>query len=142
VLLARKGAVVVTLNYRLGPFGWLAHPDLSKESGRNASGNYGLMDVIAALQWVQANILGFGGDPRRVTVFGESAGANLTAALVASPMAKDLFQRVIAQSSGWMGVTMAPMPSVAQAEEDGNKVAVALGGGSLDALRTKSPKTS
>ena len=138
VALARKGAVVVTLNYRLGPFGWLAHPDLSKESGRNASGNYGLMDVIAALQWVQANILGFGGDPRRVTVFGESAGANLTAALVGSPMAKDLFQRVIAQSSGWMGVTMAPMPSLAQAEEDGNKVAVALGGGSLDALRTKS----
>jgi para-nitrobenzyl esterase len=138
VALARKGAVVVTLNYRLGPFGWLAHPDLSKESGRNASGNYGLMDVIAALQWVQANILGFGGDPRRVTVFGESAGANLTAALVGSPTAKDLFQRVIAQSSGWMGVTMAPMPSLAQAEEDGNKVAVALGGGSLDALRTKS----
>jgi para-nitrobenzyl esterase len=138
VALAKKGAVVVTLNYRLGPFGWLAHPDLSKESGRNASGDYGLMDVIAALQWVQANILGFGGDPRRVTVFGESAGANLTAALVGSPMAKDLFQRVIAQSSGWMGVTAAPMVSLAQAEEDGRKVAAAMGGGSLDALRAKS----
>jgi para-nitrobenzyl esterase len=138
VALAKKGAVVVTLNYRLGPFGWLAHPDLSKESGRNASANYGLMDVIAALQWVQANILSFGGDPRRVTVFGESAGANLTAALVGSPMAKDLFQRVIAQSAGWMGVTAAPMPSLAQAEDDGKKVAGAMGGGSLDALRAKS----
>jgi para-nitrobenzyl esterase len=137
VALAKKGAVIVTLNYRLGPFGWLAHPELSKESGGNASGNYGLMDVIAALQWVQANILSFGGNPRNVTVFGESAGANLTAALVGSPLTKDLFQRVIAQSSGWMGVAAAPMPTLAQAEEDGQKVAAAIGGGSLDALRAK-----
>ncbi len=138
VALARKGAIIVTLNYRLGPFGWLAHPDLSKESGGGASGNYGLMDIIAALQWVQANILGFGGNPRNVTVFGESAGANLTAALVGSPMAKDLFQRVIAESGGWMGVTTAPMPRLAQTEEDGKKVASALGANTLDGLRARS----
>jgi para-nitrobenzyl esterase len=137
VALAKKGAVVVTVNYRLGPFGWLAHPELSKESGGNASGNYGLMDVIAALRWVQANILGFGGDPRRVTIFGESAGANLTAALAGSPLAKDLFQRVIAESAGWMGIAVSPMVSLAQAEEEGRKVVTALGGGSIDALRAR-----
>jgi para-nitrobenzyl esterase len=138
VELAKKGALVVTVNYRLGAFGWLAHPDLTKESGRNTSGNYGLLDVLAALQWVQANILGFGGDPRRVTLFGESAGANLTAALAGSSMAKDLFQRVIAESAAWMGIAISPMVTLAQAEDDGKKMMAALGGGSLDTLRAKS----
>src|SRR5512132_3010028 len=73
--LAAKGVVVVNLNYRLGVFGFLAHPELTKESGRNASGNYGLMDMIAALQWVKRNIASFGGDPANVTIFGESAGS-------------------------------------------------------------------
>src|SRR5688500_12900441 len=96
--LARKGAVVVTLNYRLGSLGFFAHPDLSAEAEPKVSGNYGMLDAIAALQWVQRNIAAFGGDPGNVTVFGESAGANLTGALVASPQAKGLFHRAIAQS--------------------------------------------
>ena len=86
--LSKKSAVVITINYRLGPFGWLAHPDLTKESGQNASGNYGMMDAIAALQWVQKNAAAFGGDARRVTIFGESAGAFLVAGLVGSPEGK------------------------------------------------------
>jgi len=100
--LAKKGAVVVTYNYRLGTFGFFAHPELTKESGHNASGNYGMMDMAAALRWVQKNITAFGGDPRRVTIDGESAGAGLVAAMVGSPEGKGLFQRAIAQSApGW-----------------------------------------
>src|SRR6266849_3278495 len=83
--LAEKGAVLVTLNYRLGPLGFLAHPALAAESPHHASGNYGLLDQIAALQWVQRNISRFGGDPRRVTIFGESAGGVSVAALMTSP---------------------------------------------------------
>src|SRR5579862_4083410 len=97
--LARKGAVVVTYNYRLGLFGFFAHPDLTKESGHNASGNYALMDLAATLRWVQKNIAAFGGDPRRVTIAGESAGATLVSVMVGSPEGKGLFQRAIAQSS-------------------------------------------
>ena len=73
--LAKKGVVLVTINYRLGVFGFFAHPELTKESDRNASGNYGILDQIAALEWVQKNIAAFGGDPKRVTIFGESAGS-------------------------------------------------------------------
>jgi para-nitrobenzyl esterase len=138
VALARKGVVVVTLNYRLGAFGWLAHPDLSRESGNNASGNYGLMDVIAALRWVQANILSFGGNPRSVTVFGESAGGNLVAALLGSPLAKGLFQRAIAQSGGWMGPTVSRMPTLAQAEAEGRKAMTAVGASTLETMRATS----
>jgi para-nitrobenzyl esterase len=105
--LARKGAVVVTLNYRLGSLGFFAHPQLSAEAQSKTSGNYAMQDAIAALQWVQRNIAAFGGDPGNVTVFGESAGANLTGALVASPRAKGLFHRAIAQSGGYMGLAMA-----------------------------------
>src|SRR5262245_23879931 len=83
--LARKGAVVVTFNYRLGPFGFFSHPELTKESGHNASGNQALLDAVAALKWVQANIEAFGGDPRNVTIFGQSAGAAMAAGLVGSP---------------------------------------------------------
>ncbi|HEX9219379.1 MAG TPA: carboxylesterase family protein, partial [Gemmatimonadaceae bacterium] len=91
--LAQKGAVVVTLNYRLGPFGFLAHPALAAESPHHAAGNYGLLDQIAALQWVQRNVARFGGDPSRVTIFGESAGGMSVGSLIASPLAKGLFQR-------------------------------------------------
>src|SRR5262245_37564688 len=100
--LARKGAVVVTFNYRLGPFGFFSHPELTKESGHNASGNQALMDAIAALKWVQANIAAFGGDPRNVTIFGESAGAAIAAGLVGSPRGAGLFHRAISESGAWM----------------------------------------
>ncbi|MHA4869875.1 carboxylesterase family protein [Duganella sp. PWIR1] len=96
--LARKGVVVVTFNYRLGALGFLATPELSKESGHNASGNYGLLDDIAALKWVQRNIAAFGGDPKRVTIAGESAGAGSVGFLAVSPLAKGLFRHAIAES--------------------------------------------
>ena len=136
--LARKGVVVVTYNYRLGPFGWFSHPDLSKESGHNASGNQGLMDAIALLKWVQRNIAAFGGDPRNVTIFGESAGGILVAALLGSPEAKGLFQRAISESGGWMGVSIAPMITLAEAEQSGTQVASSMGATSLAELRAKS----
>lgn len=96
--LARRGAIVVTLNYRLGIFGFFAHPELSAESPDRASGNQGILDQIAALRWVRHNIAAFGGDPERVTIVGESAGGESVAILVASPLAKGLFQRAIAES--------------------------------------------
>lgn len=96
--LARKGVVVVTFNYRLGPLGFLATPELSKESGHNASGNYGLMDDIAMLKWVRRNIAAFGGDPKRVTIGGQSAGAGSVGFLSMSPEARGLFHRSIAES--------------------------------------------
>lgn len=134
--LAKKGAVVVTLNYRLGPFGFFVHPDLSKESGHHASGHYGVWDAIAALRWVQKNIAAFGGDASNVTVFGQSAGGIMVSSLVASPEAKGLFRRAISQSGGWMGVgRMAPMRSLASAEEAAKKATAAMG--SLAGLRAK-----
>ena len=97
--LARKGLVVVTFNYRLGALGFLATPDLSNESGHHASGNYGVLDQIAALQWVKANIAAFGGDPANVTIFGESAGALSVMDLMASPQAHGLFTKAISESA-------------------------------------------
>ena len=136
--LARKGVIVVTYNYRVGPFGWFSHPELSRESGHNASGNYGLMDLVAALQWVQKNIGQFGGDPQRVTIFGESAGGALVAALVGSPEGKGLFHRAISESASWMGTRMTPMMTLAAAEDAGMNVAAALGAKSLVDLRAVS----
>lgn len=101
--LARQGVVVVTINYRLGPFGFFAHPLLSKESERHVSGNYGLLDMIAALQWVRRNIAAFGGDPGCVTIFGESAGAAAVSRLMVCPPARGLFHRAIAESGGAYG---------------------------------------
>ncbi|MCB0521724.1 MAG: carboxylesterase family protein [Lewinellaceae bacterium] len=98
--MAKKGVVFVSINYRLGIFGFLAHPELSAESGHNASGNYAFLDQIAALQWVKDNISNFGGDPERVTIAGQSAGAFSVNALMASPVANGLFQRAIAESGG------------------------------------------
>ena len=119
--LAAKGPVIVTINYRLGSLGFFAHPDLAKEAGHPGSGNYGMMDAIAALQWVKRNIAAFGGDPNKVTVAGESAGAIMVGALVGSPQAKGLFTRAIAESGGWMGLTMARMQTSADAEANGVK---------------------
>ena len=98
--LARKGVVLVTINYRLGPFGFLVHPLLSGESPHNTSGNYGLLDQIAALRWVQKNITSFGGDPERVTIFGQSAGSRSVTLLMISPLSAGLFHRAIAESGG------------------------------------------
>jgi para-nitrobenzyl esterase len=120
--LARKGAIIVTINYRLGIFGFFAHPDLSAESGHHASGNYALLDQIAALQWVQKNIAAFGGDPTRITIFGESAGSWAVNALMASPLAKGLFQRAIGESGG----SFSPMKTLAEAEADGLHLEVLL----------------
>ena len=96
--LARKGAVVVNLNYRLGPLGFFAHPALEKENPGGPA-NFGLLDQIAALRWVQQNIASFGGDPSNVTIMGQSAGAKSVLALLASPLARGLFQKAIAMSS-------------------------------------------
>lgn len=98
--LARRGVVLVTLNYRLGPFGFLAHPALTAESPRASSGNYGLLDQIAALEWVRDNAAAFGGDPGNVTIFGQSAGSWTVCYLMASPLAKGLFHKAIGQSGG------------------------------------------
>src|SRR5208282_4473213 len=117
--LARKGAVVVTINYRLGIFGFFALPELDAESPQHVSGDYAFMDQIAALQWVQRNIAAFGGDPGRVTIFGESAGSVSVNILMASPLARDLFARAIGESGGSLG----PMPSLADAENQGRKFA-------------------
>jgi para-nitrobenzyl esterase len=122
--LARKGAIVVTMNYRLGPYGFFVHPALTAESPHKASGNYGLMDMLASARWVRKNIEAFGGDPDNVTVFGQSAGAMAIASIVASPEAKGLFRRAISQSGAWMGLGVsAAMRTRAQAEEVGVKAA-------------------
>jgi para-nitrobenzyl esterase len=136
--LSAKGPVVVTFNYRLGVFGFFAHPELTKESGRNASGNYGMMDALAALNWVKRNIRAFGGDPDNVTVFGESAGANMIGSLVASPQAKGLFRRAIAQSGGYMGLTMSRMTPLSQHEQAGARAVADMGVSSITDLRAKS----
>ena len=99
--LARKGVIVVTINYRVGAFGFFAHPELTKESAHRTSGNYGLLDQIAALQWIQRNIAAFGGDPSRVTIWGQSAGSMSVNLLMASPLAHGLFQRAIGESGGF-----------------------------------------
>ena len=99
---ARRGLVFVSMNYRLGALGFLAHPGLSRESPRNSSGNYGLQDQIAALRWIRRNIAAFGGDPARVTIFGESAGGTSVCLLLVSPLAKGLFQRAVTQSPASM----------------------------------------
>ena len=135
--LASKGPVIVTLNYRLGSLGFFAHPELAKESGHNASGNYGMMDAIAALQWVKKNISAFGGDPNNVTIAGESAGAIMVGALLGSPQAKGLYHRAIAESGGWMGLTMGRMASGQTAQANGAKTMEALGVKTIAELRAK-----
>ena len=135
--LAAKGPVIVTINYRLGSLGFFAHPELAKESGHNAAGNYGMMDAIAALQWVKKNISAFGGDPNNVTIAGESAGAIMVGALVGSPQAKGLFNRAIAQSGGWMGLTMGRMTPGQTAQANGVKTMEALGVKTIAELRAK-----
>lgn len=128
--LPRHGVVLVTFNYRLGPFGFMAHPGMSEESPQSASGNYGLLDMAAALGWVQRNIAAFGGDPERVTLFGQSAGAAGIVDMMAAPRARGLFARAIAQS---FGVTH--MTALADAERSGAAFADRIGATSPTALR-------
>ena len=137
--LAQKGAVVVTMNYRLGPYGFFAHPALTADSPHRASGNYGLADMVASLRWVQSNIAVFGGDPSNVTVFGQSAGAMAIGSLVTSPETKGLFHRAIGQSGAWMGLGPSPaMTAGARAEETGKRVADEAGVTTVEQLRAMS----
>ena len=139
--LAKKGLVVVTINYRVGVLGFLAYPELTRESDHRASGNYGLLDQLAALEWVHENIARFGGDPSRVTIAGQSAGGMSVHALTASPLAKGLFQRAIVESGGSsvdkVGITLTAR-GLAEAEADGQKFAGSKGAKSLKDLRAMS----
>ena len=135
--LSKKGVIVVSMNYRMGVFGFFAHPELTRESAHKASGNYGLMDQVAALQWVKKNIAAFGGDPHNVTIFGESAGSFSVCALMASPLARGLFHRAIGESGAFFGATLPLLPR-AQAEASGASFAEsALGAPTLEALRAR-----
>jgi para-nitrobenzyl esterase len=131
--ISRRGVVAITVNYRLGVFGFLAHPELTKESPHHASGNYGLLDQYAALQWVQENIAAFGGDPARVTIDGESAGSFSVSAQMASPLSKNLFAQAIGESGSLLG--MQPPVPLATAEKMGVDFATSLGARSLAELR-------
>lgn len=133
--LVEKGVITVNLSYRVGSFGFLSHPELSRESGHGASGNYGIMDMIAALRWVQDNISSFGGDPQQVTVFGQSAGSFGVGYLMTSPLARGLFQRAIGQSGADMGSIGDGMMRPSDAEASGVRLADALGAHSLADLR-------
>ena len=134
--LARKGIVVVTVNYRLGLFGFFTHPELTQETSYRASGNYGILDLVAALKWVHDNIATFGGDPAKVTVGGRSAGAANTHVLTASPLATGLFRGAIAESGS--GIAGGPNRKLAEQEQMGVKLAAAKGASGLRALRAMS----
>jgi para-nitrobenzyl esterase len=132
VAVTKKGVVYVTFNYRLGIFGFFVHPELSRESGHQASGNYALMDQIAALQWIKKNIAAFGGDPDNVTIAGQSAGSMSVNCLVASPLAKGLFEKAIGESGANFSRENA---TLAAAETEGQKLALSLGAATSDSLR-------
>lgn len=134
--LAKKGLVVITINYRVGVMGFLAHPELTKESEHNSSGNYGLLDQVAALEWIKKNVSAFGGDPNEVTIMGQSAGAASVNYLTASPLAKGLFIRAIPQSGS--NVTMGPGILLSYAEQIGAGFAQAMGASSIEELRAMS----
>ena len=133
-VLAKKGVVVVSMNYRLGIFGFYSHPELTKESGHHASGNYGLMDQLEALRWVRQNIAAFGGDPGKVTIFGESAGSFAVCAQMASPLAHGLFERAIGESGAFFSSTLAAK-SLDKTEQDGVTFATSQKANSLAEMR-------
>ena len=139
--LAKKGVVLVSIAYRVGQLGFLAHPELSAENPNHVSGNYGLLDQIAGLQWIKKNIAAFGGDPDKVTIFGESAGGISVSMLCASPLAKGLFQGAISESGGSFGPTRSTtypgenMKTLKQAELDGKSYAQKVGASSIAELR-------
>src|SRR5579864_4607018 len=131
--MARQGMVAVSINYRTNVFGFFVHPELTKESPHHAAGNYGLLDQVAALQWVQKNIAAFGGDPKHVTIAGESAGSISVSALMASPVSKNLRAAAIGES-GTATSTLPPKP-LAEREETGTKFAAAAVVNTLADLR-------
>lgn len=133
--LAKKGVIVVSMNYRLGVFGHLARADLATESGGKSSGMYGLQDHLAALQWVKANIASFGGDPANITLMGESAGAHAVGMLSASPLATGTFHKAIGESGAFWESEFGPMPTRAAAEQKGLALGTTLGATNLAALR-------
>jgi para-nitrobenzyl esterase len=132
--MARKGIVALTVNYRLGIFGFFSHPELTKESAHHASGNYGLLDQAAALRWVQENIAAFGGDPKKVTIAGESAGSISVSVQMASPLSKGLIAGAIGESGASIAPTLPPSPQ-AEAEQVGVKFATANNLNTLAELR-------
>nr|HPM32920.1 carboxylesterase family protein [Chryseolinea sp.] len=136
--MAKKGIVVVTVNYRLGIFGFFAHPELSKEASYKASGNYGLLDQNAGLLWVQKNIAAFGGDPKKVTIAGESAGSVSVSAQMASPLSKNLIAGAIGESGSGMG-TLSAVP-LTEAEKTGLEFATKAGYPTLAQLRALSTR--
>ena len=144
-ILAKKGVVLVSIAYRVGQMGFFVHPALSAENKHHASGNYGLLDMIAGLQWVQRNIAAFGGDPHRVTIFGESAGGIAVSMLCASPLAKGLFQGAISESGGSFGPPRpATLPGenlkrLSDAERSGDAYAKSAGAASIADLRKIAP---
>ena len=135
--MAKRGIIVVTLSHRLGIFGFFSHPELAAETPQGTSGNYALMDQTAALRWVQRNIAAFGGDPKRVTIAGESAGSFSVSAQMASPLAKDLFAGAIGESGAFFSTTI-PTPARTETEQNGVKFANAVSAHSLMALRALS----
>ncbi|MFV5683875.1 carboxylesterase/lipase family protein [Flavobacterium sp. GB2R13] len=135
--MAKKGIVTLTVNYRLGIWGFFSHPELTKESPNHASGNYGLLDQNVALKWVQANISKFGGDPKRVTIAGESAGSIAVSAQMASPLSKGLIAGAIGESGGSIFPTLSPVP-LAEGEKIGLEFAKKIGASSLKDLRAMS----
>ena len=137
--MAKKGIVVVTCNYRLNIFGFFSHPGLSKESPYKASGNYGLLDQVAALKWVQKNISAFGGDPKKVTIAGESAGSISVSYQMASPLAKNLIAGAIGESGAGINPTLAPVP-LAEAEKTGDEFAKKAGYTTIAQLRALSTR--
>ncbi len=138
--MAKKGMVVVTTNYRLNIFGFLAHPDLSAEAPYKASGNYGLLDQHAALEWVQKNIAAFGGDPEKVTIAGESAGSFAVSLQMASPMSKNLIAGAIGESGAAIGSTSLTTVSLVEAEKEGSDFAKKVGYSSIAELRKLSAR--
>ncbi len=133
--LATKGVVYVALAYRVGALGFLAHPELSAESPQHVSGNYGFLDQIAALQWIQRNIARFGGDPRNVTIMGQSAGSASVSVLQASPLSRGLFHRAVGMSGGALGANMGRARPLSAAEQWGRELQTILKAPSLAALR-------
>jgi para-nitrobenzyl esterase len=138
--LATKGVIIVSPNYRLGVFGFFSHPELTRESERHASGNYGFLDQVAALHWVVSNIAAFGGDVHNITIAGESAGSQSVSALMASPLSKNLFQKAIGESGAFFPSRPSERPQLkplAETEQLGVKFAASVGAGSLAQLRAR-----